>query len=567
MCFPQYGEGDCSEHSFCGAAMGRGSCIGGLCKCAPGFCGFDCSGVVLCHVWDDARSSWSTGGVTTVAPALGSIATDGSIHCKADGVPASAFAGVCVPNLLDIAVLPPVIPEEVPPPEVTISPGTIATVLCLLAVTIADILTVRWSRQSRQKGLEPAERDPIWSPIIKKHTKIWLHNRWKWINRVDEITIVVAENLASRAKRLALFLARKASDFARMVCRAFGLARYIFLQMLRRACRACRLSIDTTKLNRSLASRRLCIDYEPMGTIGERAGKPRDRRLKTLRRTSEPAKWLPEFIAGTARVEALELLMLAQNKLGLTPEQLEYAATQIWTLHIKEAVNRIAAARRSLSVPLYTGRILEEDAPTRNGPIKEVINELQEEIDEQLQRSPTFAELDVQPLMDFPTGEGRMTAEAFKLVTLTEEYVAIGEMITRLEELVRVNEVNDMLAEVSRGGFTAAAVYTPTSRHPKPACNAAATATTLYIAHAHRLLVFFGYLCITHPCVPPRVPLRSRSSLASPSKASPSPCSTRCASMSSSPFCHSPPITLASAARSTNPTARRDLSSSHSRRG
>ena len=449
MCFPQYGAGDCSEHSFCGAAMGRGSCVGGLCKCAPGFCGFDCSGVVLCHVWDDSRSAWSTRGVSTVAPALGSIASDGSIYCKADGVPASAFAGVCVQNLLDIAVEPAIIPEVLPPPEVAISPGTIATVLCLLVVTVADILTVRWARQSRQKRLEPSERDPIWTPIIKKHTKMWLHNRWRWINRVDEIIIVVAENLARRTKRLALFLARKASDLARMVCMAFGFAWYAFIQMLRRACKACRLSIDTSKLTHSLGSRRLRIDFEPMGTLGERALKPRDRRLKTLRRTSEPAKWLPQFIAGTASVEALELLMLAQNKLSLTPEQLEHAATQIWTLQIKDAVNRIASARRSLSVPLYAARILEEDSPTRNGPIKEAIVELHEEIDEQLERSPTFAQLEVQRVIDFPKGESRMTAETFKLVTLTEEYVAIGEMIGRLEELVRVNEVNDMLAEVS----------------------------------------------------------------------------------------------------------------------
>ena len=433
----------------------------------------------MCHAWDEARRQWSTRGVSTVAPILGSVATDGVVHCEAHGVRAHSLAGLCIYGLLEPTIPNATIVMGLLPQPRGLSAGTAAVIAALILVTISDVLTVRWARQSRQKRLDPSERDPVWTPIIQRHLQDCMTETWRWLRPLIHFVLLVLVNCCHQSRSFARRSASRSVELTWHIRTTLSFACFAIDAMVRRISRAIRFALDSRTLKKQLAgSRSIRLDLEPITSIGERAIKPRDAWLRTLRRTTEPAKWLPDFIKATARVEALELLILTQNhKLGLSPEQLEHAATQVWTPTVRDALRRIATARKNLDEPLYSARVLEADQSTlNNGPIREVIRDLEEEVQRQSAGSPTFADLDVQPLVDFPPSvEGEsslhvasdadameaalseatatetwsMTAERLKLVTLTQEYVEAGEIIVRLYEKIRINDVTNMLAEVS----------------------------------------------------------------------------------------------------------------------
>ena len=405
-------------------------------------------------------------GVVTTAPALGRAAFDGttgpqSLECTANGVPATSFAGLCVLGLLDLPLNEPSQGLSVLPLS-DISGGTIGVILALIVITFFNVLTVRWARQSRQKALPPELRDPVWSPYIYAAVSKFVYDRWKWVNRVDEITFVIVTNLVAKASRFVRGALQAITNWARLCGKTVVLARFVFVRMLRRSRRNLRFAIDSRKLNWQLRSRRkLRVELEPLETLGERAVKARDRRLRTLRRTSEDAKWLPAFITGTAHVEALELIMLCQNKLKLSSEQFDLATSHIWTIDVRRSVAHLGAARNALNQVLYAAKVVEEASPAVNGPINEVLKDLDEEVAEQLERSPTFADLNVQGVVQFPEVRGkggkrtkgaedgsRPSPDTFKLLTILEEYTEINAIRVRLVELVRVNEVNAMLKEM-----------------------------------------------------------------------------------------------------------------------
>ena len=188
-CYPKFGKGDCSEHSFCGARLGRGACDGGRCRCTPGFCGYDCSGVVLCHVWDPVHSNWTQSGVATLSPALGSPATDGQLRCAGHGISALGFAGLCVHGLLDdgtnassvnASALLPLIPTT---PLDELPFGALVATVVISTSTALNVLTVRWARQARQRRLPIEERDPVWMPIV-----------CHWLSRTTVVTVRIARD-------------------------------------------------------------------------------------------------------------------------------------------------------------------------------------------------------------------------------------------------------------------------------------------------------------------------------------------------------------------------------------
>ena len=444
--------------------MGHGTCDGGLCRCDPGFCGADCSGVLRCHVWDPVGSRWTMDGVTTVKPALGSAAFDGttgpqSLECTADGVPGSDFAGVCVMGLLDWQQTDAKSDALSVGTGIGLTPGTIGVVMALLTITAFNVLTVRWARQSRQKALPPEERDPIWGPVIWRAAVAFVWSRWKWVNRVDELLYVVRVNLQRKLIRGLTWLAHSAADGVRLTGGFLYLGLLAPLWTARRGYHSLAFAIDGLKLRLHLrAGRKLAL--EPIETLGARAAKLRDRRLGTLRRVSESAKWLPEWMVGTHHVEALELLMLCQNDQGLSADQVKLASAHVWTPEVRDAVAHLAEARADLGRVLYSAQIVEEEAPEANGPIKEAIHEMQTEVELQLERSPTLAQLNVSDLVVVPKkrrarkpsddadGTLALTPESLRLVTLVEEYSAIEQITLRLREQIRVNEVNAMPKEM-----------------------------------------------------------------------------------------------------------------------
>ena len=179
MCFPRYGRGDCSEFGGCGEARGAGQCEGGLCACAPGFCGANCSGVLRCMHWDVGAGEWTSYGLVTTAPAAYTAARDGFLHCRTESLMATSFAGVCVhdyiepPSLSNVSEH--VFGQNVEQGFAGLDSGTIAAVLTLLLCTFANVYTVRWARQHRQQKTVPrGQRDPVWWPIIKRVTYLCL---------------------------------------------------------------------------------------------------------------------------------------------------------------------------------------------------------------------------------------------------------------------------------------------------------------------------------------------------------------------------------------------------------
>ena len=179
FCFPRYGRGDCSEFDYCGAPSGNGECVGGLCECAPGFCGLNCTGVLRCMWWDDVASDWSSRGLRTIGPLAYMASEDGFLHCRTDTLIATSFAGVCVHGFVDDGATD----GSVGGLEgfgLGLNNGLYAgldasVVFCALTLSLAivgNVLTVRWARQHRQKKTVPAsQRDPAWWPIIVHSTK------------------------------------------------------------------------------------------------------------------------------------------------------------------------------------------------------------------------------------------------------------------------------------------------------------------------------------------------------------------------------------------------------------
>ena len=404
-------------------------------------------------------------GVVTTAPQLGRAAFDGttgtqSLECAADGVPATSFAGICVMDLLDVHVVE-LEQAQISASTRSLSAGTIGVSVALFIITFFNVLTLRWARQSRQKTLPPEERDPVWTPIIRAAVSRFVYVRWKWINRFDELIFVIVSRLGKKSVRLARRITHAVATYAGMCRKTCEFSRFAFFRMLRRAIRTLRFFIDRQRLRSQLRStKRLRIDLEPLETLGERAAKARDRRLRTLRSTSEEVKWLPAFAMATARVEALELIMLCQNKLRLSPEQLDTAASNIWTVDVRTSLADLSAARKALRRVLYAARLVDEEAPTTNERIREVLKDMDEEMASQLKRSPTFAGLNVQGVVEFPkraklgkpcadaASEGSMSAEEFKLVTILEEYAAIGAISGRLIDMIRINEINELLTQI-----------------------------------------------------------------------------------------------------------------------
>ena len=137
--------------------------MGGRCECTAGACGANCSGAVLCHRWDEWRSEWSLEGMETVS--AGQLAVGGTLECRADNVPATAFAGVCLLEL-PLPFEPPSVAALTLPDDSALS-GTAASIVSIVLCALLNWITVRRARHARQSPLPPSERDPVWGVYLR----------------------------------------------------------------------------------------------------------------------------------------------------------------------------------------------------------------------------------------------------------------------------------------------------------------------------------------------------------------------------------------------------------------
>ena len=166
LCHPVYGNGDCSEFSFCGANEGRGGCLKGKCVCATGYGGRSCELEARCHFWDEEGARWSEDGMRTLPPEGmmladgGARGSSGYIRCIAKALPASTteFAALWAP------ALPPITPPAPPPINGTLPVDALLllpmeanpvflAIMVILLLDVVSLASAAYLRRNKLKGL------------------------------------------------------------------------------------------------------------------------------------------------------------------------------------------------------------------------------------------------------------------------------------------------------------------------------------------------------------------------------------------------------------------------------
>lgn len=194
-------------------------------------------------------------GMTTVLPAIGTPSVDGMLHCKGHGVSSTAFAGICIYNLLDeignvsdvnASLLLPLAPY-VPLHDNQLS--QLVAIIVISTCTILNVLTVRWARQARQKRIPISERDPLWTPIavnwlvhmlstareITKGAICWTGTRAvRWLWAFSSISAFIEIQASRRSGAALVVVVGKCWLYARLIAGAIFIGISACTGLLRR---------------------------------------------------------------------------------------------------------------------------------------------------------------------------------------------------------------------------------------------------------------------------------------------------------------------------------------------
>jgi hypothetical protein len=439
-------------------------CNYGLCECTPGFCGPDCSGVVRCAAWDQPAQVWSTKGVETTAPAIGGVASDGLVQCRIDGVRAAALAGICVFGLLNVTI------DTSPPLGLTTAPalglsfGTWGVAIALSVVTILDILTVRWARQSRQKRLLTSERDPVWSYVIVSTLIVRSRRARDWTYRALSFVLFTARQLAVRTANLAIACARSTTSTATMTRLTFSFGWFVMLEWLLRGWRdrkaffahqaaLAQREWQKRKLMRLVHAKKMRLNLEPESDLASRAKCMRDSWVTELSMCSELTRSTDVYALVSARCDALELLSLFQHGTvdelnailkGMRAQPVAGVTQHLANARAALAVERDAALKYETALNDTLTQTSREARLELNKGINAMVTSLNSTREAASRDMPTLARLSIDPpILQLPK-----SMDGFKLIELSDEYVEIGDVVTRFAEYERCNEVDTKNAEV-----------------------------------------------------------------------------------------------------------------------
>ena len=464
--------GDCSENRFCGLAQGRGRCDGGRCVCFAGFCGTDCSGVVLCHAWDESSHSWSRDGLVTTSPALGVKALDDHVHCFASGVKATALAGVCVLGLLHNSIDDQSLGISA---EMTtfLTPGTLGVIVALTTVTILDVVTVRWARQSRQKRLPKEERDPIWIIILVTWFYHTVVKRFRpWVLRAAKLLVVVVYRFAMSIPRMVLGVVKQSVDTTRSTGEACAFGGFLLVQLNRRTLDYItdqgthyrdyvKYRHEQKRLKRLMRSAERRVARIPVDELALRMVATRDAWVTELSACSERTRQTEAYSAAVAICDALDLLSMCQNG---DHAELASCGESMRTHVVAAATRQLAISRATLAVTLADALALERYTRLHAFNVAAtdaMLLRLHESRAAAVDETPAFRSLGLASFRSLGLSSQLITpqgvalrVEELKLVTISSEYVEMGWSIERLIEVKRTGEVRLKLEQVAQASST-----------------------------------------------------------------------------------------------------------------
>ena len=353
------------------------------------------------------------------------------------------FAGVCVFGLLPspiVAETPPFEPLTLPE-STQLSAGSAGICVTLTVCTILNVLSIRWARQARQKRLPPPERDAVWLPIMIATTRYAFVWSRRWLKPLLRFLVYVLIGGTLRLIGAIIYCSHETTAAAKLTQQTCHFARFVLVEMNKRCSRIARSEMEKLRLRWLLSQLSSSIlSYEPTSTLGTRAMVAHADWLEKLAQCGDRTRDAAVYSLAQERLDTLLLVGCLQRG---SVEELQAVQTQMHTDSIKAAVEYLVNTKQALAESLATALAIKKEKPIESTQIHVCLGDLSSQLaaaDQHQFPKDVQAALSHFQLLREPSSDG-----SFKLIALTSEYSDAKATIEDLKEMIRINEVNEMV--------------------------------------------------------------------------------------------------------------------------